>query len=192
MRESRQELTLAQERLHWGIFIPAAIVTVALLIMTLPVLFFLKLTANLAGQFSPQAHSQSFWVVWLVLIPDVVIAALLFLVTWLAYLKSEVTLTNRRLIFRTGFVSRLSGELPLENLETIIVMEPLLGRLFGYGTVLVSGLGGTRFPLRFLPFPKRFYALLQKAVTDAKAPGTVSPTLARTPAQDDSRYMPKG
>lgn len=192
MKESLQEQTLAQERLHWGIFIPVAIVAVALPIMTLPVLFFLKMTANVVGQLNPQAHPQSSWLVWLVLIPDVVIAALLFLVTWLAYLKSEITLTNRRLIFRTGFLSRLSGELPLENLETIIVMEPLLGRVFGYGTVLVSGLGGTRFPLRFLPFPQRFHALLQKAVSDSKVPGAVPATLARTPAQDDSRYMPKG
>ena len=192
MRESRQEQTLAQERLHWGIFIPAAVFTVALLIMTLPVLFFLKMTANVVGQLNPQAHPQSSWVVWLVVIPDVVIAALLFLVTWFAYLKSEITLTNRRLIFRTGFLSRLSGELPLENIETIIVMEPLLGRLFGYGTVLVSGLGGTRFPLRFLPFPQRFNALLQKAVSDSNAPNSAHATPAKTTAQDDSRFMPKG
>lgn len=192
MRESRQELTLAQERLHWGIFIPATLVTVALLIMTLPVLFFLRMTANVTGQLNPQAASPSSWLFLLVLIPDAVIAAVVFLATLFAYLKSEITLTSQRLIFRTGFLSRLSGELPLENVGTIILMEPLLGRLCGYGTVAVSGLGGTTFPLRFVASPQRFHALLQRAVADAKTLNKNVATAHPSPIQDDSRYMPKG
>src|SRR5262249_26336828 len=135
--KTAQELTLTRERLHWGIFIPALLVLVALLVMTLPVLFFINLTANVMGRFNPQAASHNSWLLFIVLIPDVAIFGMVLLATWFAYLKSEITLTSQRLIFRTGFLSRVSGELPLENVESIILAEPLLGRLCGYGTVIV-------------------------------------------------------
>jgi uncharacterized membrane protein YdbT with pleckstrin-like domain len=45
--------------------------------------------------------------------------------------NSEITLTNKRLIYRTGFLARAAGELPLENVDAIFIFEPLLGRLLG-------------------------------------------------------------
>lgn len=41
----------------------------------------------------------------------------------------------------TGFLNKISGELPLENVESIYIAEPLFGRILGYGTVAVTSVG---------------------------------------------------
>ncbi|HZM02008.1 MAG TPA: PH domain-containing protein [Candidatus Saccharimonadales bacterium] len=126
--------------------------------------------------------------------PFFVIDLGLLMGTWFTYLKSEVTLTDRRLVFRTGFLSRRSGELPLENVESIYISEPLLGRLCGYGSVLVTTIGGATHRLAFIASPKSFYSTLQSVVLNAKnsASDTSRPPRAPSPAQkDDSRFMPK-
>jgi|ERR1017187_3795494 hypothetical protein len=189
--ETQSETTLAKVRLHWGIFIPAFLVVFALPLPVLPMLIFVKTTANMMSQFGQQPAESNSWVLWLVVIPDLLIFGFLFLVTWFAYLKSEIMLTNKRLIFRTGLLSRVSGELPLENVESIFIIEPFIGRLCGYGTVTVTSIGGRAFPLHCVGSPQNFHAALQRAVANAKARGK-SVSKPVTPAQDDdSRYMPK-
>jgi hypothetical protein len=78
----------------------------------------------------------------------------------------------------------------LENVEGLFIIEPLLGRLLGYGTVAVSTLGGLRLPLQYLSKPHVFHAVLQKAVASAKAGGRPAQKVP-VPQSDDSRYMPK-
>jgi hypothetical protein len=121
---------------------------------------------------------------------DLLPALLYFIVILLAYQNSEITLTNKRLVYRTGFVARAAGELPLENVEAIFILEPLLGRLLGYGTVTVSSIGRLRLPLHYLAKPQVFQAALQRAVAQAKSPACPTPKLPPGP-QDDSRYKPK-
>ena len=134
--------------------------------------------------------------IWLLaLAPFFVIDLGLFMGTWFTYLKSEVTLTDRRLVFRTGFLSRRSGELSLENVESIYISEPLLGRLCGYGTVLVTTIGGATHSLAFIASPQSFYSTLQAVVLNAKNSASITPKPPRAPLpteKNDSQYMPKG
>lgn len=198
MNESRPETTLTHARLHWGIFIPALLVVIALAVLTVPLLFIVHMATSAMTQMSVQLHqpaARGLNLIWLVvLIPDFLIVAGLFLGTWLSYSKSEVTLTNRRLVFRTGFLSRRSGELPLENVESIFISEPLFGRMCGYATVMVTSVGGAHFPLSFISSPQSFHAVLQEAVGNAKHFGRPisKPPEASSPAEDsDARYRPK-
>ncbi len=92
------------------------------------------------------------------------------------------------MVYRIGFLVRAAGELPLENVDAIFILEPLFGRLFGYGTVAVSSVGGAQFALRFIGRPQVLHAMLQQAVAKAKAPTRREVALA----QDDSRYLPRG
>ena len=193
MNDRPNEMTLARERLHWGIFIPPMLLLVLLLLMTLPVLFVVHSMSNMMSQLNPQpAKSIAGLLFLIVFLPEILVGLPLLLVTWAAYLKSEITLTNRRLIFRTGFVMKVAGELPLENVEAMIIVEPLLGRIFGYGTVIVTSVGGLRFPLRYIGSPQSFHATLQRAVNDAKRPVQSERRVSTPPPDDESRYMPKG
>lgn len=197
---TESEITIARERLHPGIFIlPVILVFVVVLPEILLIGMFEKmfnLVGQIGGPTQPQRSLSSFYALLILvgMIPG--LAALL--AAWFSYLKSEITLTNKRLLFRTGFISRIAGELPLENIESIYIVEPMVGRIFNYGTVAVTSVGGANFPLSFIGSPQQFHSKIQQAVTAAKGSPkavfaktpevTVSPAI---PTNDDSRYMPK-
>lgn len=193
--DTRQETALAKIRLHWGIFIPAFFILIALSLPALPVMAFVNFTAKFASRFSLQPVQPNTWIIWLSLMPAVLFFGIALLLTWIAYQKSEITLTHQRLIFRTGLITRISGELPLENVESIFLIEPLIGRLCGYGTVTVTSIGGRMFPLRYIGSPQSFHSRLQNAIAAAKNPArpVAEPPILPPPLPDDeSRFMPKG
>jgi hypothetical protein len=168
-----QETELTKVRQHWGMFIPVLLFAFALVLALLPFIFIFHAADDVLLQLGRRLNQPPIAPrlnrVWmLALVPYSMMFLGSLLGTWLSYSKSEVTLTNRRLIFRTGFLSRRSGELPLENIESIFMAEPLLGRLCGYGTVMVTTVGGARFPLSFIGTPRSFHSTLQKAVLNAK------------------------
>jgi uncharacterized membrane protein YdbT with pleckstrin-like domain len=185
------ERILRQARIHPGIFALPVLPLVVLLLPTIPLLFFLSMMGKMIGQLSPQGSVFPFPILWFFLIGLGLLPALLvFILVLIAYLNCEITLTTKRLIYRTGFLTRAAGELPLENVEAMFILEPLLGRLLGYGTVAVSTIGGLQFPLRFIGKPHVFHAALQRAVADAKAPSRPPPRAPSKPL-GDSRYMPR-
>ncbi|HLH00503.1 MAG TPA: PH domain-containing protein [Bryobacteraceae bacterium] len=56
---------------------------------------------------------------------------------------TEVAVSNRRVLIKTGLLSRRSAEVLLPKVESIGVDESFLGRTLGYGSVIVRGTGGT-------------------------------------------------
>lgn len=57
---------------------------------------------------------------------------------------AEFSVTNRRVIAKVGVFRKRSLELMLMKVEAISVTQPLLGRIFGYGTIVIGGTGGTK------------------------------------------------
>jgi len=171
---------------------PAVAVAFALAIVTLPILIFLKFTANALAGLDKHASTSFTGLFLMALIPDLLIVVIAVAVCWSAYLTCEITLTNRRLVFRSGLLSRRSGELPLENIESVFISEPLFGRLLGYGTVTVTTVGGQTMPFQFIRTPRRFYALLKEAANATKTLGPSATKVATSAPNDDSRYMPQG
>jgi uncharacterized membrane protein YdbT with pleckstrin-like domain len=56
---------------------------------------------------------------------------------------TEVALSNRRVLIKTGFISQKTTEVILSKIESVGVDESTFGRMFGYGDVIVRGTGGT-------------------------------------------------
>jgi len=184
MNSEFNETVLRRERLHSGIFaLPALIMALGLVPVSF--LYFTLTQFGRATGYMPLSTAAFGLTLILCLSPGLIVLGSV----WLSYLKSEITLTTRRLAYQTGCLNRVIGELPLENVESIFVIEPFLGRLFGYGTIVVVGLGGTQYPLRFIGSPREFHVALQQAMQAAKAPPR--PTASQPLANDDSRYMPK-
>jgi len=199
MTESDKENILAKVHLHWGIFVPVLLWAFATL---LPIMVWLLLARRALSMMSQTlaplnnggaVHQPE--LIWLIpFAPFVAVITGLLLEKWISYAKSEIVLTNRRLSFRTGFVWRCSGELPLENVEAIYISESLLGRICGYGTVTVTTVGGAAFPLSYMGSPQFFHETLKKAVLDAKntLQGTAKVPGATSVHQDqDAPYRPK-
>lgn len=87
----------------------------------------------------------------------------LFLLPVVERATSEFAVTSRRVIIKVGLISRRTVELNLEKIESIGVDQSILGRIFGYGTIVVNGTGGTHEPFRGIARPLEF----RKAVNEA-------------------------
>jgi uncharacterized membrane protein YdbT with pleckstrin-like domain len=76
----------------------------------------------------------------------------------------EMGVTNKRVITKTGILSRRTLELLLTKVESIKVEEGLLGRMLGYGTVIVRGTGGTPEPFSCIAQPMEFRRQVQQQI----------------------------
>ncbi len=56
----------------------------------------------------------------------------------------EFVITNKRIIMKTGLISRNIFEMTAQHVESVNVDQSILGRIFGYGTVIIVGSGGTK------------------------------------------------
>jgi uncharacterized membrane protein YdbT with pleckstrin-like domain len=68
-------------------------------------------------------------------------AAILLAKAWYERWITEIAVTDRRVIYKTGFLSRDTDEMPLNKVENIEVSQSILGRLLDYGNVDVKGTG---------------------------------------------------
>ncbi len=69
---------------------------------------------------------------------------------------TELAVTNRRVIHKTGFIQRHTIEMSRAQVESIDVDQSVLGRMFDFGDIVVHGTGTTPEPFRFIADPLRF------------------------------------
>ena len=92
-----------------------------------------------------------------------ILAALLALVGIVSGLSAfirrattELAITDRRVIYKTGIVQRHTVEINRSKVETVGVDQSILGRMLGYGTVIVRGTGGSFEPIPYIGEPLTF------------------------------------
>ncbi len=91
-----------------------------------------------------ELHWTAKWrlIVFLLLaIPTVGIALLAALYEWIRLRSIEQGVTNRRVVRKTGIVSRTTEELRLASIETIDLHQSTWGRMLGFGDVVLTGRG---------------------------------------------------
>ena len=69
---------------------------------------------------------------------------------------TELAVTDRRVIYKTGIFRRHSMEMNRSKVETVGVDQSILGRILGYGTVIVRGTGGSFEPIGYIGDPLTF------------------------------------
>jgi uncharacterized membrane protein YdbT with pleckstrin-like domain len=69
---------------------------------------------------------------------------------------TELVVTDRRVIYKSGLFARHTREMNRSKVESIDVHQPILGRIFGYGTIDVRGTGGSLEPFSFISDPLTF------------------------------------
>ncbi len=95
-----------------------------------------------------------------------IIAALLVLYGYMARKATEMAVTNKRIVIKVGLLSRRTFELLLSKVESIGVEEGLIGRIMGYGSVVVRGTGGTPEPFKNVAHPLEFRRQVQQRVEE--------------------------
>jgi uncharacterized membrane protein YdbT with pleckstrin-like domain len=77
--------------------------------------------------------------------------------------STELAVTNRRVIAKFGLIARSTVEMNLAKIESVRVEQTVLGRLFGFGSIIVTGTGSTMDPIRFIADPIAFRQAIQAA-----------------------------
>ncbi len=67
----------------------------------------------------------------------------LFLFAHMMIIKAttEIAVTNERVIYKRGLIARHVGELGIDRIEGVSVSQGVWGRIWGYGTVIIRGMG---------------------------------------------------
>jgi len=77
---------------------------------------------------------------------------------------TEMAVTTRRVLIKTGLASRRTLDLMLGRVESIGVEETVFGRMVGYGTVIVRGTGGTPETFEKIAHPQEFRRNVQEQI----------------------------
>lgn len=85
-----------------------------------------------------------------------IIGLIIALKNILKYISTELALTNQRVIAKTGFIRRNTVELKNDKIESVIVDQPIFGRIFNYGSIITRGTGGTNTPIPWIASPILF------------------------------------
>jgi uncharacterized membrane protein YdbT with pleckstrin-like domain len=85
-----------------------------------------------------------------------VIALYLLLRAWVARTSTELVATDRRVIYKRGLIRRFTAEMNMEKVESVLVEQGILGRIFNYGTITIRGTGGGMEPLPNIGDPIAF------------------------------------
>jgi uncharacterized membrane protein YdbT with pleckstrin-like domain len=82
--------------------------------------------------------------------------------------STELAVTDQRVILKRGVIARHTIEMNRSKVESVDVDQSVLGRIFGFGTVLVRGTGGSLEPMQSISDPLRF----RSHITADTAPAT--------------------
>lgn len=75
----------------------------------------------------------------------------------------EFTVTDRRVIFKTGLIARDVTEIPLSHVDTVAVRQTTIERIFGGGHILLRSTGGTSISV-----PCQQLIALRQAISSSK------------------------
>jgi uncharacterized membrane protein YdbT with pleckstrin-like domain len=86
----------------------------------------------------------------------VVIGLAILLRAWIRVHSTELAITNRRVIAKFGFVQRHTVEINLEKVEALRVDQGFAGRVLNFGTIHITGSGGSVEPIPQIADPLVF------------------------------------
>ncbi|MGA2622541.1 MAG: PH domain-containing protein [Bacteroidota bacterium] len=86
----------------------------------------------------------------------------------LDYTTSEFGVTNKRVLIKVGWAQRRSLELLLTKIESIAVVQDLQGKMLGYGTIIITGTGGSKEVFPSITNPFEFRMKLQEQISNVQ------------------------
>jgi uncharacterized membrane protein YdbT with pleckstrin-like domain len=89
---------------------------------------------------------------------------------WLGWKYTEQGVTSKRVIYKHGIISRKTDEMRLSAIESIFITQGILGRIFGFGTVTITGRGQSDVKLKWMADPLRVKKEIENAEHDRSNP----------------------
>jgi uncharacterized membrane protein YdbT with pleckstrin-like domain len=96
------------------------------------------------------------------------------------FVTTEFGITSKRVLGKTGFIKRQATDIVLLKVEAVRLNQNILGRLLNYGTIEVTGSGGTEEKLTFIPDPLKFRNEIQEQLSgELETKSDVTKTVAQ-------------
>lgn len=76
---------------------------------------------------------------------------------------TEIAITNNRLVYKRGLVARHVGEMSVDRIEGVNVLQSILGRIFNYGRLAIRGTGVGEVVLPPIEDPIMFRQAIERA-----------------------------
>lgn len=118
--------------------------------MVVPALV-LVVTMGLAGYLSAKVNGNWTplrWVIWLIALVVILYWCVTAFVKWMT---TSYTVTNRRLITRSGVITRKGHDIPIPRISDVASERGLLDRLLGCGTLILADASDQRVKLHDIP-----------------------------------------
>lgn len=131
-------------QLHWIIFFFPAVITVAILVF-----IYYKPEMRLAN------------------LVGVVLIVYLYLATAIRYISCEYGISTERVLMKEGFIRVRTFDTVLSRVESVELQQSLLGRIIGYGDVIVCGTGGDKTVFATISDPAAFRTKLMSVMNEA-------------------------
>jgi len=124
------EVIKFETRPHWrGLFVPAVVLLGTVFAVTW--LYFWIDTNAFGGTFMR----------WVVLGAGVLIVVLWAAIPFLRWVTTEYVFTDRRIIVRSGIITRQGKDMPLSKVNNVSFEVPVMGRILNYGVLLIQSAG---------------------------------------------------
>jgi len=140
---------------HWIIFSPAFVWLICAILLVALGGYFPDLRLHLRLPLPPHIIVSIFCVF---------IAFYYTLGSYIRYISSDFAITNQRIIMKVGLIRRIIVEILLQKIESVKVDQTVLGRIIGYGTIIISGIGGSQDPFNTIPSPLKFHEIVQQQI----------------------------
>jgi PH (Pleckstrin Homology) domain-containing protein len=158
------ETLLYQTRHHWIVlFIPVLVS----LVLAVPGVYLLGLAFEERGGNGLALGSSTISPQGMAIVGTVLLAVGIVTLSYGVIRRNatEMAVTTRRVLIKTGMGSRRTLDLMLGRVESIGVQETVFGRMVGYGTVIVRGTGGTPETFEKIAHPQDFRKRVQEQIS---------------------------
>lgn len=97
-----------------------------------------------------------------------IIGILLGISSWIKFITSKFVITNKRIVMKVGLIKITSIETILDKIETVTVNQGIIGRILNYGTIGITGSGGSRTLFSMISNPINFRKILNEQLEENK------------------------
>jgi uncharacterized membrane protein YdbT with pleckstrin-like domain len=157
---AKDEQVVLHRHPHWKLLVGPVLV---LVVATGVAAFVTALVATHAMSWGQTAHDVVYrvvWAIWLILV------GWLTLWPFLAWLTTHFVITDRRVMFRHGLLTRTGIDIPLARINSVEFRHGLIDRMVRTGTLIIES--ASQDPLEFhdIPQVERVHSLLYHEVFD--------------------------
>lgn len=146
---TQNEHIVTQARIHWVVFVAPAILTIL---------------AVLASIFFDPIMGWVFLFITLYPLYNAVVQ----------YMMTNLILTDKKVLYRAGFLSRDWVRMDFDKIENSYLEEPIIGRQLGYSTIVISGVGSGAINVRSVANGDKFIQALEQKLSGHKLAVTVN------------------